>query len=231
MSLAETTNALGQPIGPVVDTDLPRPRPTRAVLSGRHVTLTPTQPSDAAALFTAFAEDTTGAGWTYLFEEPFETAQAFTHWLSGVCGRDDPVFYTIRPNNGDATGVASYLRIAPDMGVIEIGSIHFAPALQATTGATEAMYLMMRHAFDDLGYRRFEWKCNALNEPSCRAAKRLGFTYEGTFRQAAVVKGRNRDTAWFSILDHEWPAQKARIESWLDPANFDSSGRQIQPLR
>ncbi|MFZ5964053.1 GNAT family N-acetyltransferase [Thalassococcus sp. BH17M4-6] len=228
--MAEERNAAGQRLGPRVAIRLPRPRPTTADLAGRYVSLTPTQPDDAGPLFDAFAADTSGAGWTYLPQEPFATQDAFAHWLAPVCDGDDPVFYTIRDANGVPQGLASYLRITPDMGVIEVGNIHFAPALQATTGATEAMYLMMQHVFDDLGYRRYEWKCNALNAPSRRAAIRLGFTYEGTFRQAAVVKGRNRDTAWYAMLDSEWPAQKARFERWLSPHNFDAGGAQIAAL-
>ena len=129
-----------------------------------------------------------------------------------------------------ASGVASYLRIDPGQGTIEVGYITFSPALQRTTAATEAMALMMRHALEDLGYRRYEWKCDALNAPSRAAAQRLGFTFEGIHRQARVVKGRNRDTAWFSVLDSEWPAVRAAFDAWLDPANFDADGRQRAPL-
>jgi len=143
----------------------------------------------------------------------------------------DPLFYAILDRPGDdPLGVASYLRIDPPMGSIEIGHLSFSPALQRSTTATEALYLMIRHVFDDLGYRRCEWKCDRLNAPSVAAAKRLGFRYEGTFRQAVVTKGRNRDTAWFSILDREWPALGAALEAWLDPGNFDGDGRQRRRL-
>ena len=131
---------------------------------------------------------------------------------------------------GTAAGYASYMRMEPAHGVVEVGNILLTPSLQRTTAATEAMYLMAAHVFDDLGYRRYEWKCNAKNEPSRRAALRLGFTFEGIFRQHMVVKGQNRDTAWFSMLDHEWPARKRAFEAWLDPANFDGEGRQRQRL-
>jgi RimJ/RimL family protein N-acetyltransferase len=131
---------------------------------------------------------------------------------------------------GKATGWASYMRINPTHGVIEVGNILFSPALQRTRAATEAMYLMARHIFDDLGYRRYEWKCNAENAPSRRAALRFGFTFEGIFRQHMVVKGHNRDTAWFAMLDHEWPARKRAFEAWLQPENFDDSGRQRRSL-
>ena len=145
--------------------------------------------------------------------------------------RDDPLFFAIiEQASGKASGMASYLNIVPDMGCIEIGHIWFAPPLQKTRAATEAIFLMMRHVFDDLGYRRLEWKCNALNEASMRAARRFGFTYEGTFRQHMVVKGRNRDTAWFALLDREWPAVRAAFERWLAPENFDGQGRQRMSL-
>ena len=141
------------------------------------------------------------------------------------------VFFALVPkSSGRAQGYASYMRIDPANGVIEVGNILLAPSLQRTTAATEAMYLMAKHVFEDLGYRRYEWKCNAKNEPSMRAALRLGFTYEGIFRQHMVVKGENRDTAWYSMLDSEWPARKMAFEAWLDPANFDGEGRQQKSL-
>ena len=140
---------------------------------------------------------------------------------------EDPLFFAmLEKSSGDAVGYAAFMRIEPAHRVIEVGSILFTPRLQRTVGATEAMYLMARYVFEDLGYRRYEWKCNALNAPSRRAALRLGFTFEGIFRQHMIVKGRNRDTAWFSMLDSEWPKRKAAFERWLDPANFDANGRQ-----
>ncbi|MGR3272143.1 N-acetyltransferase [Thalassococcus profundi] len=219
-----------RPTGPPVTLILPRPRPPRTELQGRYGTLVPTAPDHADALHAAFARDGAGHGWTYLPYGPFPDAGAFADWLTRVCLGDDPLFHTICDPEGTPLGLASYLRIDPAMAVIEVGHIHLSPALQRTALATEAMALMMARAFDELGYRRYEWKCDALNAPSRRAAQRLGFTYEGTFRQAAVVKGRNRDTAWFSILDREWPAQKARFDRWLAPSNFDAAGRQRQPL-
>ena len=185
----------------------------------------------SAALYDAFRLDTAGLDWTYLFYGPFADAVAFRSWLDGVAVGDDPLFYTILDEGDTAVGVASYLRIFPDIGSIEVGHIHYAPALQRSRAATEAMYLMMRRAFDELGYRRYEWKCDSLNAPSRRAADRLGFVYEGTFRQATIYKGRNRDTAWYSIIDTEWPSVRRAFESWLDPANFDESGAQRTPLR
>jgi RimJ/RimL family protein N-acetyltransferase len=145
--------------------------------------------------------------------------------------QDDPLFFAIVDPSGNPIGMASYLRIAPAAGSIEVGHIHYAPALQRTRASTEAMYLMMRRAFDELGYRRYEWKCDDLNAASLRAADRLGFVYEGTFRQHTVYKGRSRDTAWYSIIDKDWPAVRRVFEAWLDPENFDERGRQRTPLR
>jgi RimJ/RimL family protein N-acetyltransferase len=151
--------------------------------------------------------------------------------VESVQAREDPLFFAIVEAASERpVGVASYLRIDPAMGVIEVGHLAFSPALQKRPAATEAMYLMMRRAFEELGYRRYEWKCDSWNAPSCRAAERLGFRYEGTFRQAVVMKGRNRDNAWFSILDGEWPALKQAFEAWLDPANFEATGTQRRRL-
>lgn len=218
-------NALGQPIGPPLETDLPRPRPEPVSLEGRYCTLVPLEPAHGDALREAFARDETGASWTYLPHGPFEDKAAFQAFIDGAAKSEDPLFFTVL-KEGQPAGHATLLRIDAAQGVIEVGFIHFAPDLQRTPASTEAMYLMMAHVFDDLGYRRYEWKCDALNAPSCKAAERLGFTYEGTFRQATSYKGRNRDTAWYSILNSEWPALKARYERWLDPSNFDESGGQ-----
>lgn len=200
-------------------------------MAGRYCRLEPLDPvAHATGLFEAFAADTAGAGWTYLGYGPFATEADFGDWLDDQCTGDDPLFYTITGPDGPPLGMASYLRIDAAVGVIEVGHLHYAPALQRTPAATEAMYLMMRRAFDELGYRRYEWKCDALNAPSRQAAERLGFVFEGVFRQATVYKGRNRDTAWFSILDAEWPRLKAAFERWLAPANFDPQGQQRQRL-
>jgi RimJ/RimL family protein N-acetyltransferase len=162
---------------------------------------------------------------------PFESQAVFTAWLDERAASKDPVFYAVIDRAaGAARGMMSYLRIEPEHRVIEIGHIWFAPVLQRTRQATEAIYLMARHAFDDLGYRRLEWKCNALNAASRRAAERFGFTFEGIFRQHMIVKGGNRDTAWYSIIDGEWPIRRAAFEDWLSPENFDSSGRQRRSL-
>jgi RimJ/RimL family protein N-acetyltransferase len=162
---------------------------------------------------------------------PFGSQAEFESAFAKKASSTDPLFWAIADNaTGVVIGQASYLRIEPAHRVIEVGNIIFTPALQRSSGATEAMYLMARYAFDDLGYRRYEWKCNALNEPSRRAALRLGFAFEGVFRQHMIVKGRNRDTAWFAMLDSEWSQRKANFERWLAPSNFDSSGRQLCSL-
>lgn len=169
--------------------------------------------------------------WTYLAYGPFDSLAAFTSWLEARAASNDPLFFAVVDRAArTARGMASYLRMEPAHGVIEIGHIWFAPSLQRTRQATEAIFLLSRHAFDDLGYRRLEWKCDSLNAPSRRAAERFGFTYEGIFRQHMVIKDRNRDTAWFSIIDAEWPSRRAAFEQWLAPANFDSDGKQRRSL-
>ncbi len=169
--------------------------------------------------------------WQWLFDGPFTTEAEFTADIEAKQAAADRSFYAIiSAEIGAAAGYASYLRMEPAHGVIEVGNILLSPALQRTTAATEAMYLMARHVFDDLGYRRYEWKCNAENAPSRRAALRLGFSFEGIFRQHMVIKDRNRDTAWFAMLDCEWPARKLAFEAWLDPANFDAEGVQRSRL-
>ncbi len=185
----------------------------------------------AAELHAANRGDHTGRNWTYLSADGFTSLDAFCDWLRSVSASADPMFHAILDGtSGDAVGLAAYLRIDPDNGSIEIGHLNFSPRLQRTPSATEAMFLMMRRAFDELGYRRYEWKCDALNAPSRRAAERFGFRFEGIFRQALVYKGRNRDTAWFSIVDGEWPALRAAYERWLGPDNFDPNGKQRQHL-
>jgi RimJ/RimL family protein N-acetyltransferase len=225
-------NDLGQPIGPAVAGWGPPPRPARAPLAGRFCRVEPLDPGrHATDLFDAYALDAGGGNWTYLPYGPFATPDAYRAWMEETCRGDDPLFYAIvAPATGRAVGVASYLRIEPVNGSIEVGHLSFSPLLQRTPAATEAMYLMMRRAFE-LGYRRYEWKCDALNAPSRRTAERLGFVYEGTFRQATIYKGRNRDTAWYSITDGEWPAVRDALERWLEPGNFDGQGFQRSPLR
>ncbi len=201
-------------------------------MEGRFCRLEPLDPArHAGPLHEAYSEDREGRVWTYLPSGPFETADAYRTWLEGRVTGDDPVCHAIVDRaSGLPMGTANYLRIDPQGGSIEVGSITYSPRLQKTAAATEAMYLMMRRAFDELGYRRYEWKCDSLNAASRAAATRLGFTYEGLFRQATVYRGRNRDTAWFSIIDREWPARRAAFEAWLAPSNFDADGRQRQAL-
>lgn len=179
----------------------------------------------AASLHTANALDVEGRMWTYLPYGPFDTLDSFRAWTEEMCRGNDPLFHVIIDTTTNrAVGMASYLRIDPRNGSIEVGHLSYSSLLQRTSAATEAMYLMMERAFN-LGYRRYEWKCDALNAPSRAAALRLGFAFEGIFRQATVVKGRNRDTAWYAVIDKDWPARKGAFLSWLDPANFDEQGK------
>lgn len=207
----------------------PPRRPDMAPLAGRYARLVRLDAdTHAADLHRANSADP--AIWDYLPYGPFSSAAAYHRWIRQVTAGEDPLFYAIQNREtGQFGGVASYLRITPEMGTIEVGHINLAPELQRSRAATEAMVLMMEWAFT-AGYRRYEWKCDALNLRSRRAAQRLGFSYEGVFRQAAVVKGRNRDTAWFAVIDRDWPALRAAYDAWLDPANFDGAGRQRERL-
>ena len=218
-------------IGFPLDDWTPPERPPRQPMQGTYCRVEPLDiATHAVDLFAATQLDTRHINWTYLPYGPFATLQEYGDWLESSCLDDDPLFHAIVDlQTGTAAGVASYLNINPAQGTIEVGHIHYAPVLQGTRAATEAMFLMMQRAFE-LGYRRYEWKCNDRNEVSKRAALRLGFTYEGTFRQHQVVKGLNRDTAWFSMLDYEWPAIRGRFQAWLDPSNFDADGGQIRRL-
>ena len=221
-----STNEFGQPVGFAVE-PLDVPLPSRIEMSGRYCSLRRVDPArDGAELYRQFAAAPATA-WTYLPYGPFSSEQTFSQWLTKQTAGDDPAFFTILADG--PVGVASYLRITPAFGSIEVGHIHFTPAMQRTRVATEAMYLMMRWAFQNQ-YRRYEWKCDALNAPSRSAAVRFGFQYEGVFRQALIYKGRNRDTAWYSIIDSEWPAIAAEFQRWLDPSNFDDGGQQLTAL-
>ncbi len=211
----------------------PRPAtpPSRTVLQGRYVRLEPLAPGHAADLYRASTPNDAAERFAYLFEAPPASEAAMSAWVEMAAAAADPLMFAIVDQaSGEARGRQALMRIVPEHGVIEIGSIYWGPGLAQTRGATEALYLFARHIFDDLSYRRFEWKCNNRNEPSKRAAARFGFTFEGVFRQHMIVKGENRDTAWFSLLDSEWPARRAAFEAWLDPANFDAQGRQLRPL-
>lgn len=224
---AASRNALGQPVGPSLPGWQPPPRPPRTPMEGRFCRVEPLEPArHADDLWAANALDRDGRNFTYLSAGPFAAREAYVEWLNESCRGDDPLFHAIvDAASGRAVGVASFLRIDPRNGVIEVGHINYSPLLQRRPAATEAMLLMMKRAFD-LGYRRYEWKCDSLNAPSRAAAQRLGFSYEGLFRQAIVYKGRSRDTAWYAVIDGEWPALRAAFERWLDPANFDAAGNQ-----
>jgi len=220
-------NELGQVIGFPLPGWRPPPRPSRETLAGRLCRLEPLDPArHGDDLYRANALDADPRHWTYLPYGPFADREAYRRWMEAICLGDDPLFFAIVDlATGAPAGVASYLRIDPGNGSIEVGHLRFSSRLQRKPAATEAMYLMMRRAFE-LGYRRYEWKCDALNAPSRAAALRLGLSYEGTFRQAMVIKGRSRDSAWFAATDRDWPALDSAFRRWLDPANFDEAGRQ-----
>jgi RimJ/RimL family protein N-acetyltransferase len=220
------------PLGDALDFK-PVPRPGRETLRGDHVAVRPLNAAtDAEPLYAAsHPPEGDPAIWTYLPDGPYASVAHLRRMLAWAQTCEDPLYFTLAPLPDERpAGVASYLRITPEYGVIEIGHIWFGKPMQRSVAATEAIYLLARHVFDDLGYRRLEWKCNALNARSRRAAERFGFTFEGVFRNHMVVKGRSRDTAWYAILDHAWPAVRSGFERWLDGANFDSSGRQRQAL-
>ncbi len=206
------------------------PHPKGVVLDGQFVRLAPLTAVDHAAAIHA-KNRASDSIWDYLVIGPFGEVGNYQNWVASVEAANDPVFLAIYDKDRNQWGgVASFMRIEQQMGVIEVGNINFAPALQRTRAATEAMYLMMKWAFE-AGYRRYEWKCNALNLPSCRAAERYGFSYEGIFRQSNVIKGRNRDTAWFACIDKEWPALEKAFKAWLTADNFRTDGQQKTSLR
>jgi len=224
-------NELGQPIGPALPDWQPPARPSQRPLQGRFCIVEPLDVAKhARALFDSNSQDCEGRMWTYLFSGPFGTFDEYERWLAERAPSADPLFRSfVSRGSGKAVGIGAFMRIDPPAGTIEVGHVALSPVLQRSPAATEAMYLMMRHAFE-LGYRRYEWKCDSLNEKSRRAAERLGFTFEGIFRQAIVYKGRSRDTAWYSIVDSEWPLLRESFERWLDRDNFDASGLQRSSL-
>ena len=226
-------NDLDQPIGEPLEQWQPASPPPLTPMIGRFCRVEPIHVErHGHQLFAAFCTDRSQRNWTYLPYGPMATEGAFLDWMATTCLGSDPLFHAIVDQaSGQAVGLASYLRIEPSTGVIEVGHLHFSPSLQQQPAATEAMFLMMRRVFSELGYRRYEWKCDALNAPSRCAAERLGFSFEGIFRQATIYKGRNRDTAWYSILDREWPAIESGFSTWLDPTNFDEQGQQKLGLR
>jgi RimJ/RimL family protein N-acetyltransferase len=206
------------------------PSPPRTPIAGHYCRIEPLESGHARALYDADAEDTGHRNWTYLSVEPPSDADSYQRWIASLARSLDPLFFAVIGESGRAEGLVNYMRITPAHGVVEIGHVHFSPRLQRTRAGTEAIFLMMRRVFDELGYRRCEWNCDSRNEPSRAAALRYGFSFEGTFRQAMVVKGRNRDSAWFSVIDGEWPRIRGATESWLAPDNFDASGRQRRRL-
>ena len=229
--MSQHKNEFGQPIGePVADwkgVDYPR----REAMEGRVCRLESLEVErHLEDLYSAFDGD--DELWTYMAVGPFPSIDAFSDWMQPTSKADDPLFYAlIDKASGKALGMAAYMRIKPQAGAIEVGSISFSRQLQKTVIATEAMYLMMQQVFDVFGYRRYEWKCDSLNAASRKAAERFGFHFEGIFKQALVYKGRNRDTAWFAILDSEWPAIKQAYDKWLSEENFDKYGQQKQKLQ
>ena len=224
------TNAFGQQVGDVVPGWTPRPHPVPVTLTGRYVRLEPLSVDHAPALHAALCNPGDEPLWTYRPTDPPSDVPAMAELIDQHLAAPELETFALVPSGEQAQGIASYTRIDTNTGQVEIAGVLYARTLQRTRAATEAIHLAMRHAFEDLGYRRFEWKCDSLNEPSRRAARRLGFAYEGRFRNHMITKGRNRDTDWFSVTDAEWPAVRAAHERWLDPANFDEAGNQLTSL-
>ena len=223
------TNEHGQEIGEPVDWE-PREAPVPVTLTGRYVTVTGVRHEHAEALYDALCRPEDDALWTYRLGERPRTPAAARAFVADLLAHPSDVTFVICPRGRGPEGIATLMRVDAANGVVEVGGIVLARTLQRTPAATEAMYLLMHHVFDALGYRRYEWKCDSRNEPSRAAAARLGFSYEGRFRQALVYKGRNRDTDWFSMTDADWPRIRAAHEAWLDPANFEESGAQRRRL-
>ncbi|WP_109126350.1 GNAT family protein [Dyella sp. C11] len=230
--MSSPTNTYGQPIGPALPHWSARERPGNVTLEGRFCRLEPLSASrHAASLYDAYAQADDPRDWTYMFVGPFENEALFLQYMSTLEQSQDPKHYAvIDAVTGKAVGSLSLMRIEPTHGVIEVGHVMFSPLMKQKPASTEAQFLLMRYVFDVLKYRRYEWKCDSLNAPSRKTAQRLGFSFEGIFRQAVVYKGRSRDTAWFSIIDSEWPAIGKAFVHWLSPSNFDDQGQQVQSL-
>lgn len=226
-------NEFGQPVGFVVENWQPVEMPAKIALQGEHCVLEPLDiEKHSAKLFDILLIDNQGELWTYLPYGPFKQLNEFQHWIKTTSAEKDILLYAVIDIKTQLPiGITGYLRINPTHGVIEVGHLHYSSLLKKTPIATEAMYLMMRYAFNTLGYRRYEWKCHSLNTPSRNAALRLGFQFEGIFRQCNVFKNRNRDTAWFSILNTEWPTLEQKFQRWLSPSNFDQDGKQKLSLK
>ncbi|WP_437889686.1 GNAT family N-acetyltransferase [Phytobacter sp. V91] len=224
-------NQYGQPVGDALTGWLPRPFPQRVILEGQYCRLEPLRVESAAALFAAYSLNGDGRSWTWLLREPDNDVGSFTAWVASVCELQDPIhFAVIDKQTQSPVGTLALMRIDAKNGVIEVGHVHFSPLLTRTPASTEAQWLLMRYAMETLGYRRYEWKCNSLNEPSRRAALRLGFQFEGRFRQALVIKGHNRDTDWFSVIDSDWPQLDKALRKWLAADNFTADGKQRYSL-
>ena len=221
-------NHLSQPVGDMLKNWGPASIPQNSILKGRFCRVEPLNiDSHMSDLYDAFTKDTANKIWTYLPYGPFDAEALFSNWMRNYCLSNDPMFFAIIDKaSSKAVGMSSYLRIQSKIGLIEVGHINYSPFLQRTIAGTEAMFLMMQNVFSKLGYRRYEWKCDSLNKASRRAAERLGFTFEGTFRQATIYKQRNRDTSWYSILDKHWSALEQAYLAWLASSNFDSNGQQ-----
>ena len=224
-------NQYQQPVGEALPDWRPRPFPQRLTFEGHFCRLEPLSVDHAAALFQAHQQAPDNRSWTWLTREPEKNEAEYRHWVESNCALRDPIhFAVIDLCTGKPVGSLALMRIDSENGVMEVGHVHFSPLLSRTPMATEAQWLLMRYAFETLGYRRYEWKCDSLNAPSRRAALRLGFQFEGCFRQARVVKGRNRDTDWFSIIDSEWPAIDRALQNWLAIDNFNADGSQKRTL-
>lgn len=224
-------NQFGQLIGDALPDWQPRPYPQRVMLEGQYCRLEPLSLQHADALFAAHQQAADTRNWTWLLREPEGSVEEYRQWIAGVASLQDPLhFAVIDIRTQQPVGSLALMRIDPNHGVMEVGHVHFSPLLSRTPASTEAQWLLMRYAFETLGYRRYEWKCNSFNEPSRRAALRLGFQFEGRFRQALVIKGHNRDTDWFSIIDGEWPALDRAFQAWLAADNFTADGKQRQSL-
>ena len=232
MNQKNLTNELGQSIGDPVDDWKICATPPSTQMEGKFCVVEILDvKKHAEGLFNSFAKDVKNYDWTYLHYGGFKSLTNFMEWLDKDCLHDDPLFHAIIDKNQNvAVGMASYLRFQQKIGNIEVGHIHYSLPMQQKPIGTEAMYLMMKRVFDELGYRRYEWKCDSLNERSCKAAKRFGFTFEGVFKQHNIVKGHNRDTAWFSIIDKDWARIKKNYELWLDKTNFNREGKQNKSL-
>lgn len=230
--MRQELNKWGAPVGQRVPDWTPRRPPPATLLHGRYCRLAPLVAADhGPALWHRLCAPSHPRQWTYMpYDRPADAATCEA-WIRSLAASRDPMFHAVIDQaTGEAMGLAAFMRIDCANGVIEVGHLNYGPDLQRTRAGTEATYLMMHRAFDELGFRRLEWKCDSLNAPSRRAAERRGFTLEGIFRNAKVVKGYNRDTAWYAIIDYKWPAIREAFETWLDPSNFDSQGRQIMPL-